>query len=98
MNSTSGRFSASNAACTPWPASSDSKACTYWLIRSATWPPVNVVSPRNMTGFSRCRLRAATMVCPLCVPVRRVLSSLMVGRLERVPEMINHVPRGSVTR
>jgi hypothetical protein len=30
--------------------------------------------------------------------VRRVLSSLMIGRLERVPEMINHVPRGSVTR
>ncbi len=65
------------------PAPRDSNAWTYWLIRSAVSRPVRVVSPRNITGLSACRLSAATMRWPLCVPVRRF--SLPIGhRLERV--------------
>src|SRR6478752_4391329 len=82
MKSTSGRFSASSAPAVPRPAPSASNAWTYWLIRSAAWPPVMVLSPRYMTGLSRCRLRAATIRCPLCDPVR--MSSVMRPRLERV--------------
>src|SRR4051812_41240313 len=90
MKSTSGRFSASSAPAVPVPASSASNAWTYWLIRCETSPPVSVVSPRWITGLSRCRFSAATMRCPLWVPTRIGSSRseglpVMGPRLERVP-------------
>src|SRR6478672_5397290 len=36
----------------------------YWLMRSASWPPVSVVSPRKSTGLSLLRLRAPTVRWP----------------------------------
>src|SRR6478752_7448558 len=88
MKSTSGRFSASSAPAVPRPAPSASNAWLYWLIRSAVWPPVSVVSPRYITGLCWCRLRAATMRWPLWVPTRMSLeegrASVMAPRLERV--------------
>src|SRR5207245_4689185 len=38
----------------------------YWLMRSASCPPVSVVSPRNSTGLSLLRLRAPTVRWPEC--------------------------------
>src|SRR5438552_15661549 len=38
----------------------------YWLMRSASCPPVSVVSPRNSTGLSLLRLRATTVRWPEC--------------------------------
>src|SRR5688572_12940770 len=59
----------------------------YWLMRSASWPPVSVVSPRNSTGLSLFRFRAPTVRWPECRGWRS-RSSLMTSRLERVTERL----------
>src|SRR5258705_4784713 len=57
----------------------------YWLMRSASWPPVSVVSPRKSTGLSLLRLSAPTVRCPDWMGWRSS-SSVMTSRLERVTE------------
>src|SRR4051794_722419 len=99
MNSTSGRLRARSAPAVPRPAPRASKAWAYWLIRSAAWPPVIVVSPRYMTGLSRCRLSADTIRWPLWAPTRMFseagrASTVMRPRLERVSVRGNPVEHG----
>ncbi|CFR78239.1 Uncharacterised protein [Mycobacterium tuberculosis] len=67
---TSGRLSDSRPTATPVPAPSASNAWMYWLIRSASWPPVSLVSPRNSTGLFWWRLSAPTSRWPLWVGLR----------------------------
>src|ERR1700681_4014381 len=57
----------------------------YWLMRSASSPPVSVVSPRNSTGLSLLRLRPPTVRWPEWMGWRSS-SSVMTLRLERVTE------------
>ena len=97
MNSTSGRFSASSAACVPAPAPSFSNAWMYWLIRSAVSPPVRVVSPRNITGLSRCRFSAATIRWPLWVPVRMLVAHASTSAIRRTSSGVRSVSSSMVT-
>src|SRR5690349_17535594 len=63
----------------------------YWLMRSASCPPVSVVSPRNSTGLSLLRLRAPTVRWPECRGWRSS-SSVMSSRLERVTDLVGVAP------
>src|SRR5258707_7311134 len=70
----------------------------YWLMRSASWPPVSVVSPRKSTGLSLFRFRPPTVRWPECTGWRSS-SSVMTSRLERVTEMRNaetELPQASI--
>src|SRR4051794_23411281 len=64
----------------------------YWLMRSASWPPVSVVSPRKSTGLSLWRLSAPTVRWPECRGWRSS-SSLMGTRLERVTDSVAEAGR-----
>src|SRR6478672_4790410 len=100
--STSGRLSDSSPDALPVPAPRASKAWMYWLIRSASSPPVRVVSPRNSTGRSLCRLSAPTVRWPECRGWRsrspdersreEATAGVMRTRLERVPIAVTGSP------
>src|SRR5689334_5682648 len=68
----------------------------YWLMRSASSPPVSVVSPRNSTGLSLCRFRAPTVRWPECRGWRN-RSSVMTLRLERVTDFVSRAAESGFT-
>src|SRR5260370_3304227 len=70
----------------------------YWLMRSASWPPVSVVSPRKSTGLSLLRLSAPTVRCPEWMGWRSSSTRVMTSRLERVTERAAASPPNSAAR
>src|SRR6187200_2142480 len=69
----------------------------YWLMRSASSPPVSVVPPRNSTGLSLLRLSAPTVWWPECRGWRS-RSSVIQDRLERVTDLVVRAAVFGLTR